>query len=131
MIRVPARALILAALVVTLVASLGISTSVRFGHADVPIAPAAADIQPLQQGDNAPRFTVQTVGNERFDFDPRDELSARHASRALHPTLLVARVLARSGSTNVLAYCAAAARHGGRTVTPRRRPKGLLGGQAV
>ena len=33
--------------------------------------PASADqITPLEAGDNAPAFTVQTVENEAFDFDP-------------------------------------------------------------
>jgi len=65
------RTLVLAALAAMLVSSLIISTSVRFGHADVPVAATAADIQPLQPGDPAPRFSVETVDNERFDFDPR------------------------------------------------------------
>lgn len=66
-----ARTLVLAALAAMLVSSLIISTSVRFGHADVPVAATAADIQPLRAGDPAPRFSVETVNNERFDFDPR------------------------------------------------------------
>ncbi len=71
MIRLSPRTLILSALVLMLVSSLAISTSVRFGHADVPVAATAADIRPLKAGDRAPRFSVETVGNERFDFDPR------------------------------------------------------------
>lgn len=72
MIRLPLRVVVSAALVVVLVFSLVISTSVRYGHADVPVAETAADIQPLKAGDRAPRFTVETVDNERFDFDPRN-----------------------------------------------------------
>lgn len=70
--RLSLRTWMLGALLVALSASLSVSMSVRHGHADVPIAPAAADIQPLQKGDGAPRFTVQTVDNQRFDFDPRE-----------------------------------------------------------
>lgn len=72
MIRLPLRVIVSVALVVVLVFSLVISTSVRYGHADVPVAETAADIQPLKAGDRAPRFTVETVDNERFDFDPRN-----------------------------------------------------------
>jgi peroxiredoxin len=35
------------------------------------VAQTAAEIQPLQAGDRAPRFTVETVDNRPFDFDPR------------------------------------------------------------
>ncbi|MGI9238433.1 MAG: peroxiredoxin-like family protein [Woeseiaceae bacterium] len=72
MIRLPLRLVVSATLVLVLVFSLIISTSVRYGHADVPVAETAADIQPLKAGDRAPRFTVETVNNERFDFDPRN-----------------------------------------------------------
>ncbi|MGI9233897.1 MAG: peroxiredoxin-like family protein [Woeseiaceae bacterium] len=72
MIRFPLRLVVSAALVLVLAFSLVISTSVRYGHADVPVAETASDIQPLKAGDRAPRFTVETVNNERFDFDPRD-----------------------------------------------------------
>ncbi len=69
--RLTARSLILVSLATTLVLSLVYSTSIQFGHADVPVAQTAAEIQPLGPGDPAPRFTVETVDNERFDFDPR------------------------------------------------------------
>ena len=65
------RTLVLTALALTLALSLFTSTSVRYGHADVPVAETAADIKPLTVGDPAPRFSVETVDNERFDFDPR------------------------------------------------------------
>lgn len=71
-IRPTLRTVILGSLALSLILSLVISTSVQFGHADVPVAQTAADIQPLKAGDNAPRFTVETVDNERFDFDPRN-----------------------------------------------------------
>lgn len=70
-IQLTARSLILISLATTLVLSLVYSTSIKFGHADVPVARTAAEIQPLGPGDAAPRFTVETAGNERFDFDPR------------------------------------------------------------
>ncbi len=70
--RLTARTAILAALALSLALSLVISSSVRYGHADVPVAETAADIQPLEAGQKAPRFTVETVDNRRFDFDPRD-----------------------------------------------------------
>lgn len=72
MIRLPLRTLVLVALALALATSLVISTSIRYGHADVPVAETAADIQPLTAGDRAPRFSVETVNNERFDFDPRE-----------------------------------------------------------
>lgn len=74
------RALVLGALASTLALSLIASMSIHYGQADVPVAETAADIQPLEVGDKAPRFTVETVDNERFDFDPR---------RLERPTILV------------------------------------------
>lgn len=70
-IRPAVRALVLGSLSLTLILSLVISTSLNYGHADVPVAMTAAEIQPLKAGDAAPRFSVETVDNERFDFDPR------------------------------------------------------------
>ena len=70
-IRPTLRTVILGALVLSMVSSLVISASVQYGHADVPVAATAADIQPLKAGDRAPRFSVETVDNQRFDFDPR------------------------------------------------------------
>jgi peroxiredoxin len=69
--RPSAHSLLLGLLALTLVLSLIASTSVQFGHADVPAAETAAQIQPLKAGDKAPRFTVETVDNQPFDFDPR------------------------------------------------------------
>ena len=66
------RSLILGALAVGLILSLAVSTSVRYGHADVPVAATAADIQPLGAGDKAPYFSVETVDNRPFEFDPRN-----------------------------------------------------------
>jgi peroxiredoxin len=58
-------------LVVLLAASLGFSP----GHAGMPVDPgklpaSAEDINPLRAGDTAPTFTVRTVDNEAFLFDP-------------------------------------------------------------
>ena len=55
-----------------LVMSLVCSMSMRHGHADAPIANTAEQAQPLQAGQNAPLFTVRTVDNEAFVFDPRN-----------------------------------------------------------
>ena len=57
---------------ITLVLSLVYSTSIRHGHADVPVAATAAEIEPLAVGDGAPFFTVETVDNQAFEFDPRN-----------------------------------------------------------
>lgn len=70
-IRVKPRSLILSAISAMLLLSLISSISVRYGHADVPIAATADQIKPLTKGDSAPRFVVQTVAGESFDFDPR------------------------------------------------------------
>lgn len=65
------RSLILGALALAFVLSLAFSTSIHYGHADVPAAPTAAEIQPLGAGDKAPYFSVETVDNLPFEFDPR------------------------------------------------------------
>jgi len=65
------RSLILGSLATAMVLSLVYSTSTHYGHADVPVASTAAEIKPLVAGDPAPYFTVETVDNESFDFDPR------------------------------------------------------------
>lgn len=65
------RSLILGALAATLILSLLVSNSVQFGHADVPVAATAAEIQPLTAGDKAPFFVVERVDGELFSFDPR------------------------------------------------------------
>jgi thiol-disulfide isomerase/thioredoxin len=65
------RSLISASLVAALFISLVYSSAMRQGHADVPIAATADTVQPLQVGDPAPRFIVETVDSEPFDFDPK------------------------------------------------------------
>lgn len=52
--------------------SLFCSMSIREGHADVPVAATAGEIRPLRAGDEAPRFTVETVEGEAFNFDPQN-----------------------------------------------------------
>lgn len=66
------RASIGAALLTAMVLSLACSMALQYGHADVPIAATAEDIQPLTAGDKAPRFTLRTVGNDEFIFNPRE-----------------------------------------------------------
>ena len=70
-LNVRPRALVLSSVSLMLLISLISSTSIQYGHADVPIAATADDIRPLAEGDGAPRFTVRTVDGDRFDFDPR------------------------------------------------------------
>lgn len=53
-------------------ASLACSVAIQAGHADVPIAASADLIEPLGKGDRAPRFVVETVEGEAFDFDPQN-----------------------------------------------------------
>jgi peroxiredoxin len=65
------RRILLGLFALMLVLSLVCSTSIRYGHADVPIALSADAIRPLQVGDPAPRFMVETVEGDDFDFDPR------------------------------------------------------------
>ena len=64
------RSLIPAALAAILTFSLVCSTAIRHGHADVPMAETADQIQPLGVGDLAPRFVVETVESDTFDFNP-------------------------------------------------------------
>ena len=46
------------------------SVILQAGHADVPVAESAELVTPLGSGDDAPRFVVETVSGESFDFDP-------------------------------------------------------------
>lgn len=52
--------------------SLACSMSLQQGHAGTAIAETAAAIQPLQVGQTAPSFSLQTVDDEAFLFDPTD-----------------------------------------------------------
>jgi peroxiredoxin len=66
------RAFAGASLLTVMVVSLVCSMSLQYGHADVPIAATADKIQPLMAGDRAPQFTLRTVDNEEFVFNPRE-----------------------------------------------------------
>ena len=55
-----------------LFASVTCSVAWTASHADNPIAETADDIQPLVAGDLAPRFMVETVDGETFDFNPEE-----------------------------------------------------------
>ena len=57
---------------ITMAMSLACSLSIQHGHADVPVAASAEEIQPLRPGKDAPRFTVETVDGKPFHFEPRD-----------------------------------------------------------
>ncbi|MEM8815101.1 MAG: peroxiredoxin-like family protein [Pseudomonadota bacterium] len=65
------RSFVLSALPAAMLMSLICSGSIQYGHADAPIAATAEDVRPLETGEPAPRFTVQTVDGENFEFDPR------------------------------------------------------------
>ena len=58
--------------VVLMSMSLFCSVAIKTGHADVPVAESADLINPLGAGDNAPRFVVETVAGEPFDFNPQE-----------------------------------------------------------
>jgi peroxiredoxin len=52
--------------------SLVCSVAIQAGHADVPVADSADLIEPLSKGEPAPRFIIETVEGEAFDFDPQN-----------------------------------------------------------
>jgi peroxiredoxin len=51
--------------------SLACSMSISAGHADAPVAATAEETEPLRAGDEAPRFTVETVDGKPFHFEPQ------------------------------------------------------------
>ena len=67
----PFRSIILVLLALLLTASVVYSVTINSGHADVPVADSADLIEPLHAGDKAPRFIVETVDGEAFDFNPK------------------------------------------------------------
>ena len=69
--KLNARWTISVALLAALTFSLVCSDSIQYGHADAPIAKTAELIEPLEVGDRAPRFIVETVDHQAFVFDPR------------------------------------------------------------
>lgn len=68
--RINARSVIFGAMSAAMFLSLVCSLSIQAGYAELPIAKTAQDIVPLQVGQSAPEFTVRSVGNEKFSFDP-------------------------------------------------------------
>jgi len=64
------RTLILSVFSTAMVVSLICSVSMQYGHADTPIAETAEQIKPLQVGERAPRFILETVNHEPYVFDP-------------------------------------------------------------
>jgi len=66
------RALLYSSFAILFFMSLVCSVSIRHGHADVPVAETADAIRPLGAGAAAPRFTVETVDNEQFEFNPQN-----------------------------------------------------------
>lgn len=70
--RLNARWTIPGVLLAVLVFSLVCSISMQYGHADAPVAKTADLIEPLEVGDRAPRFIVETVDHQAYVFDPRN-----------------------------------------------------------
>ena len=67
----PFRSFIHVLFALLMTASIIYSVTMQSGHADVPVADSADLIEPLQAGDKAPRFIVETVDGEAFDFNPQ------------------------------------------------------------
>ena len=65
------RSFVVSILPAALFFSLACSLSIQTGFAGAPVAETAEDIEPLLAGEAAPRFTVQTVNDEDFVFDPQ------------------------------------------------------------
>lgn len=66
----PIRSILSVLFALLLTASVVYSVSIQSDHADVPVADSADLIEPLHAGDKAPRFIVETVDGEAFDFNP-------------------------------------------------------------
>jgi len=67
----PFRSIFLVLFALLLTASVVYSVALQSGHADVPVADSADLIEHLVAGDRAPRFIVETVDGEAFDFNPQ------------------------------------------------------------
>lgn len=67
----PFRSFLQLLFVSVLAISVTCSMAIQAGHADVSVADSADLIEPLGKGDPAPRFIVETVDGEAFDFDPQ------------------------------------------------------------
>jgi peroxiredoxin len=68
----PFRSILHVLFATLLIASVVYSVTIQSGHADVPIAESADLVEPLVAGDKAPRFIVETVNGEAFDFNPQN-----------------------------------------------------------
>jgi len=68
--RLDPRSAIVSAVSASLTLSLLCSLSIQEGLADATVAQSAAEIQPLQEGAAAPRFSVQSIDDEAFVFEP-------------------------------------------------------------
>lgn len=67
----PFRSFLQLLFVSVLAISVTCSMAIQAGHADVSVADSADLIEPLGKGEPAPRFIVETVDGEAFDFDPQ------------------------------------------------------------
>jgi peroxiredoxin len=67
----PFRSILYVLFALLMTASIIYSVTIQSGHADVPVADSADLIEPLHAGDKAPRFIVETVDGEAFDFNPK------------------------------------------------------------
>ena len=68
----PSRTILQLLFIAVLAISVTYSMANQAGHADVPVADSADLIEPLSKGEPAPRFIVETVEGEAFDFDPQN-----------------------------------------------------------
>jgi peroxiredoxin len=68
--RIDLRSAIVSALSAALFLSLACSLSLQQSVADAAVAESAELVRPLQVGQSAPKFVVQTVDSEPFVFDP-------------------------------------------------------------
>jgi len=68
----PFRTILHVLFVALLLASVVSSMAGQAGQADVPIAETADQIEPLGVGESAPRFVVETVDGQPYDFDPQN-----------------------------------------------------------
>lgn len=64
------RLLLQSILAVALFTSLVCSLSIQDSRAGMAVAASADEVNPLVAGDRAPRFSVETVDQESFEFDP-------------------------------------------------------------
>lgn len=68
----PFRSILHTLFAALMIVSIVCSLTIQAGHADVPVAESADLIEPLGEGEMAPRFVVETVDGEAFDFDPQN-----------------------------------------------------------